>query len=207
MAWGVKRLVQFLVVIFGFKAVAIVGLGIGFFAILASATGKFSMGSGPGAAAPGVPPPAQPGTQREGGNQSLADFASTFNGGHAAEPGYCARGVLNILEGYGIQGLTRGDAYTQIGNFNTLAADPNSGWTAIAISNPADAPAGAVLIYDRNPNGGSTGGANYGHIEIAGGNGTYISDSVRNNYGGTVPQNFTGYAYIYNPPSAGGGGH
>lgn len=108
-----------------------------------------------------------------------------------AEGGSCALGVANILLAQGFP-VTRGHAYTWDESL------PANGWTKTNYS-PANAPEGAVCVYN-NSAGGTSGGAKYGHVEIVSnvnGKRQYISDKARNNWGGTVPQNFAG-CFTYN---------
>lgn len=110
--------------------------------------------------------------------------------------GYCAKGVANLLEHVGL-GCQRGDAYTWRDSL------PRNGWIKLEGVRPEDAPPGAVLLYDRSANStGRGGGAEFGHVEIAtvdvNGRRQYVSDKARDNWGGTVPQNFVG---VYVHPS------
>ena len=113
--------------------------------------------------------------------------------------GYCAKGVANLLEHVGL-GCQRGHAYTWK---DTL---PQNGWIKLEGVTPENAPPGAVLIYDRSPRGvrnnDGKGGDDYGHVEIVtedvNGRRQYVSDKARNNWGGSVPQNFVG---VYVHPS------
>lgn len=83
---------------------------------------------------------------------------------------------------------------------------PRNGWIKLEGIRPEDAPPGAVLVYDRNPpgqrNNDGKGGDEFGHVEIAtvdvNGRRQYVSDKARDNWGGTVPQNFVG---VYVHPS------
>jgi len=108
--------------------------------------------------------------------------------------GYCAKGVANILQAAGLD-CTRGNAHTWD---ETL---PQNGWQMLEGVTPENAPPGAVIVYDRDTNySGKGGGAEYGHVEIvaveADGDRKYVSDKARDNWGGTVPDNFVG-VYIH----------
>ncbi|MBK6897383.1 MAG: hypothetical protein IPH06_12415 [Alphaproteobacteria bacterium] len=110
--------------------------------------------------------------------------------------GYCAKGVANLLEHVGL-GCQRGDAYTWKSSL------PQNGWIKLEGVRPEDAPPGSVLLYDRSANSrGKGGGTEFGHVEIAtvdvNGRRQYVSDKARDNWGGTVPQNFVG---VYVHPS------
>lgn len=73
------------------------------------------------------------------------------------------------------------------------------------LSKSPDVPPGAVIVYDRNNPPGETGGAKYGHVEIAvdkeNGQRIFASDKARYRPGGTVPQNITA---IFVHPDLGG---
>ena len=109
-----------------------------------------------------------------------------------AGAGYCAKGTANILEKMGYD-IERGHAY----KWDEML--PENGWVKLKGVRPENAPEGAVLVFDKNEHGGRTGGANYGHVEVVAekdGERMFVSDKARNNWGGTVPQNFEG-AYMY----------
>ncbi len=123
-------------------------------------------------------------------SSSFFRTAATDNAGG----GYCAKGVANILQAAGLD-CTRGNAHTWD---DTL---PQNGWQKLEGVTPENAPPGAVIVYDRDQNyRGKGGGAEYGHVEIvaieADGDRKYVSDKARDNWGGTVPDNFVG-VYIH----------
>lgn len=123
-------------------------------------------------------------------SSSFFRTAATDNAGG----GYCAKGVANILQAAGLE-CTRGNAHTWD---ETL---PQNGWQKLEGVTPENAPPGAVLVFDRDTNyRGKGGGAEYGHVEIvaieADGDRKYVSDKARDNWGGTVPDNFVG-VYIH----------
>jgi hypothetical protein len=116
----------------------------------------------------------------------------------SARAGYCAKGVANVLEAQGFP-VQRGNATDWWKHL------PRLGWSLLPGVGPTDAPEGAVLVFTNNAQAGRPvtrrrGGQLYGHVEIVGftaeGRRVYISDAVRNNFGGTVPNNFKG-AYVY----------
>ena len=83
----------------------------------------------------------------------------------------------------------------------------NLGWQKVAVSSPSEAPANSMLVYKSDTDKGKSprngGGGTYGHIEYkgvdSGGNPSYYyGRGMKPNPGGSVPDNFTGYAYI--PP-------
>lgn len=124
-------------------------------------------------------------------SQRAQRIAETDNAG----PGYCAKGVANILEGLGYP-VSRGNAHDWDTNL------PAKGWTKVECS-PQTCPPGTVLQYESNVQLGkwprSTGGQRWGHVEIVTetSNGRrYCSDACRNNFGGTVRENFAG-AWVY----------
>jgi hypothetical protein len=111
-----------------------------------------------------------------------------------AGPGYCAKGVANILQAAGIPWDRMPSAYQlrpQLENSDEFIP--------LGRIDPASAPPGAVLLFDKAGDGREGGGNRHGHIEIVGydgsGNRRYVSDAARNNYGGTVPDKYIG-AYL-----------
>lgn len=107
----------------------------------------------------------------------------------------CGRGVANILEDQG-HTVTRGHGHTWNENLEAR------GWEKVSISDPSEAPIGSVLVYEHSGiNNGR--GAQYGHVEIvsqnpAGGR-SYISGGSSPRPGGSVRQNWDGYAWL--PPN------
>lgn len=133
-------------------------------------------------------------------NFDLAQTALNVAPGDDAFSGYCAKGVSNILEAYGISPPGgRGDAYQMMANLQRAVQNPGSGWTRVQISHPSQAPEGSILAYNRSATSGG-GGREFGHIEIVAtqnGSRQYVSDKARRNWGGTVARNWDGYAYVY----------
>ncbi len=83
----------------------------------------------------------------------------------------------------------------------------NLGWQKVAVSSPSQAPPNSMLVYKSDPDLGKSarnmGGGTYGHIEYKGVNADgnpayYYGRGMKPNPGGSVPDNFTGFAYI--PP-------
>lgn len=115
--------------------------------------------------------------------------------------GWCGRAMLSLLNKSGLgRGLkpANGQDWEQV-----LAS---AGWRPVSVTSPTKAPLGSVLVYlgDRRmgkvPRG--TPGGYFGHVEIvslapAGGR-IYVADSPRPVPGGSVPDNFTGRAWV--PP-------
>jgi len=115
--------------------------------------------------------------------------------------GWCGRAMLSILRksglGEGLQG-GNGQDWEKI-----LAA---AGWKPVRCISPHRAPLGSVLVYvgDRRvgklPRG--TPGGYYGHVEMVAldsvGRRMYVADDARVKPGGSVPDNFTGRAWV--PP-------
>ena len=116
--------------------------------------------------------------------------------------GYCAKGTANILESMGYK-VTRGHATEWD---DTL---PKNGWVKLRGVDPRNAPEGAVLVYDSDLERGraarNNGGGKYGHVEVVAkasdGHTVFVSDKARDNFGGSVPNNFEG-AYMYVGPGA-----
>jgi len=113
--------------------------------------------------------------------------------------GWCGRGMLSILKNAGLgKGLAGGDGQDWELILN------RAGWKPVRCSSPQRAPLGSVLVYlgdarvGKRPRG--TPGGNYGHVEMValgtGGQRLYVSDNPRVAPGGTVPDNFTGRAWI-----------
>lgn len=115
--------------------------------------------------------------------------------------GWCGRAVLSLLRKSGLgDGLQAGNGQDWE---KILGA---AGWKPIRVSSPFKAPLGSVLVYlgDRRvgkmPRG--TPGGYYGHVEMVAlsphGGRLYVADNPRPRPGGTVPDNFTGRAWV--PP-------
>ena len=115
--------------------------------------------------------------------------------------GWCGRGMLSILKKSGLgQGLAGGNGQDWELILN------KAGWKAVRCASPLRAPLGSVLVYLGDARVGKrlrgTPGGSFGHVEMValgmGGQRLYVSDSPRPVPGGTVPDNFTGRAWV--PP-------
>jgi hypothetical protein len=115
--------------------------------------------------------------------------------------GWCGRGMLSILRSAGLgKGLAGGNGQ----DWEVILS--RAGWRPIRCSAPQKAPLGSVLVYfgdqrvGKRPRG--TPGGYYGHVEMVAlgrsGQRLYVSDNPRGAPGGTVPDNFTGRAWL--PP-------
>ena len=115
--------------------------------------------------------------------------------------GWCGRGMLSILRSAGLgKGLAGGNGQ----DWEVILS--RAGWRPIRCSSPQKAPLGSVLVYSgdqrvgKRPRG--TPGGYYGHVEMVAlgrsGQRLYVSDNPRVAPGGTVPDNFTGRAWL--PP-------
>ncbi|GAB4169939.1 MAG: hypothetical protein Fur0032_08650 [Terrimicrobiaceae bacterium] len=115
--------------------------------------------------------------------------------------GWCGRAMLSLLNKAGLgDGLKSGNGQ----DWEKILLD--AGWKPLRVSSPYKAPLGSVLVYasDRRvgkvPRG--TPGGYYGHVEMVAlaptGGRLYVSDNPRPKPGGSVPDNFTGRAWI--PP-------
>lgn len=115
--------------------------------------------------------------------------------------GWCGRGMLSLLHKSGLgEGLKPGNGQDWE---KILAA---AGWKPVRVASPYRAPLGSVLVYfgdrkvGKSPRG--TPGGRYGHVEMVAlapnGGRVYIADLPRVKPGGTVPDNFTGRAWV--PP-------
>ncbi len=113
--------------------------------------------------------------------------------------GWCGRGMLSILQKSGLgKGLAGGNGQDWELILN------KAGWRAVRCISPHRAPLGSVLVYlgdarvGKRPRG--TPGGSFGHVEMValgmGGQRLYVSDSPRVAPGGTVPDNFTGRAWV-----------
>jgi len=126
---------------------------------------------------------------------------SSMNDGIPA--GWCGRAMLSLLTDSGLgRGLKSGNGQDWE---HILSA---AGWKAVRVATPRKAPLGSVLVYtsDRRlgrPSRGTPGGS-YGHVEIVAlspeGGRIYVADSARLLPGGSVPDNFTGRAWV--PPGS-----
>ena len=115
--------------------------------------------------------------------------------------GWCGRGMLSILKNAGFgRGLAGGNGQ----DWELILS--KAGWKAVRCSSPLRAPLGSVLVYLGDGRVGKrargTPGGYYGHVEMVAlgrtGQRLYVSDNPRVAPGGTVPDNFTGRAWI--PP-------
>lgn len=115
--------------------------------------------------------------------------------------GWCGRAMLSLLNKAGLgDGLKSGNGQ----DWEKILLE--AGWKPLKVSSPFKAPLGSVLVYasDRRvgkvPRG--TPGGYYGHVEMVAlaptGGRLYVSDNPRPRPGGTVPDNFTGRAWV--PP-------
>jgi hypothetical protein len=113
--------------------------------------------------------------------------------------GWCGRGMLSILKNAGLgKGLAGGNGQ----DWELILS--RAGWKPVRCSSPQRAPLGSVLVYlgdarvGKRPRG--TPGGNFGHVEMVAlgtsGQRLYVSDNPRVAPGGTVPDNFTGRAWI-----------
>jgi hypothetical protein len=116
--------------------------------------------------------------------------------------GWCGRGMLSILKSAGLgKGLAGGNGQ----DWELILS--HAGWKPIRCTFPQRAPLGSVLVYLGDARIGKpvrgTPGGNFGHVEMVAlrrdGQRLYVSDSARLAPGGTVPDNFTGRAWI--PPN------
>lgn len=119
----------------------------------------------------------------------------------AIPSGWCGRAMLSLLTKAGLaDGLTPGNGQ----DWEKILS--SAGWKPVRVSSPHRAPLGSVLVYfgDRRlgkiPRG--TPGGYYGHVEMVAlapnGGRLYVADCPRPIPGGSVPDNFTGRAWV--PP-------
>jgi hypothetical protein len=117
--------------------------------------------------------------------------------------GWCGRGVLSLLSQSGVgKGLKPGNGQ----EWEAILSE--AGWRPVKVASPWQAPLGSVLVYlgdrllGKSPRG--TPGGYFGHVEMValapGGGRVFVADSPRAIPGGSVPDNFTGRAWL--PPGA-----
>lgn len=115
--------------------------------------------------------------------------------------GWCGRGMLSILKNAGLgQGLSPGNGQ----DWEKILL--KAGWKSVRCFAPERAPLGSVLVYSGDRRVGKiprgTPGGYYGHVEMVAlspnGGRLYVADSPRAKPGGSVPDNFTGRAWL--PP-------
>lgn len=115
--------------------------------------------------------------------------------------GWCGRAMLSLLNRSGVgRGLKPGNGQ----DWEQILA--TAGWRPVKVTSPWRAPLGSVLVYvgDRRmgkvPRG--TPGGYFGHVEMVAlsphGGRMFVADSPRPAPGGSVPDNFTGRAWV--PP-------
>lgn len=116
--------------------------------------------------------------------------------------GWCGRAMLSLLRKSGLgDGLKPGNGQ----DWEQILA--GAGWKPVRVTSPIRAPLGSVLVYfgdrklGKTPRG--TPGGYHGHVEMValspdGGGRLYVADCPRPSPGGTVPDNFTGRAWV--PP-------
>lgn len=119
----------------------------------------------------------------------------------AIPPGWCGRAMLSLLNKSGLgRGLKPGNGQ----DWEKILSD--AGWRPVKVTGPARAPLGSVLVYlgdqrlGKRPRG--TPGGYFGHVEMVSlapnGGRIYVADNPRPVPGGSVPDNFTGRAWV--PP-------
>lgn len=129
--------------------------------------------------------------------QSLTEASACDN----IPSGWCGRAMLSLLNKAGLaRGLKPGNGQ----DWEQILSD--AGWRPVKVSSPARAPLGSVLVYSgdqrlgRIPRG--TPGGYFGHVEMVSlapnGGRIYVADCPRSIPGGSVPNNFTGRAWL--PP-------
>ena len=115
--------------------------------------------------------------------------------------GWCGRAMLSLLNKSGIGcGLKPGNGQ----DWEKILSD--AGWKPVKVTSPARAPLGSVLVYSGDQRLGKiprgTPGGYFGHVEMVSlalsGGRIYVADSPRPIPGGSVPDNFTGRAWV--PP-------
>jgi hypothetical protein len=115
--------------------------------------------------------------------------------------GWCGRAMLSLLTKSGLgKGLKPGNGQ----DWEQILR--GAGWKPLRVSSPFRAPLGSVLVYSSDRTVGKlprgTPGGYFGHVEMVSlsesGSRVYVADSPRVAPGGSVPDNFTGRAWV--PP-------
>ena len=115
--------------------------------------------------------------------------------------GWCGRAMLSLLNKSGLgRGLKPGNGQ----DWEKILSD--AGWKPVKVTSPARAPLGSVLVYSGDQRLGKiprgTPGGYFGHVEMVSlapnGGRIYVADKPRLIPGGSVPNNFTGRAWV--PP-------
>jgi len=115
--------------------------------------------------------------------------------------GWCGRAMLSLLNKSGLgRGLKPGNGE----DWEKILSV--AGWKPVKVASPARAPLGSVLVYSGDQRLGKiprgTPGGYFGHVEIVSlapnGGRIYVADCPRPIPGGSVPNNFTGRAWV--PP-------
>lgn len=115
--------------------------------------------------------------------------------------GWCGRAMFSLLNKSGLgKGLKQGNGQ----DWEKILSD--AGWRPVKTSSPARAPLGSVLVYSGDQRQGKmprgTPGGYFGHVEMVAlspnGGRMYVADCPRPVPGGSVPDNFTGRAWV--PP-------
>jgi hypothetical protein len=115
--------------------------------------------------------------------------------------GWCGRAMLSLLNKAGLsRGLKPGNGQ----DWEKILSD--AGWKPVKVASPARAPLGSVLVYSGDQRLGKiprgTPGGYFGHVEMVSlapsGGRIYVADCPRPIPGGSVPNNFTGRAWV--PP-------
>jgi hypothetical protein len=115
--------------------------------------------------------------------------------------GWCGRAMLSLLNKAGLaRGLKPGNGQ----DWEQILS--SAGWKPVKVASPARAPLGSVLVYSGDQRLGKiprgTPGGYFGHVEMVSlapnGGRIYVADCPRPIPGGSVPNNFTGRAWV--PP-------
>jgi len=133
-------------------------------------------------------------------NQDLKKIA-VVSKNDSIRSGWCGRGMYSLLKKFGLgEGIKSGNGH----DWEKILA--SAGWRPLRVSSPYRAPLGSVLVYMSDRRVGkparNRAGGRYGHVEMVAlaqnGGRLYVSDSPRVKPGGSVPDNFTGRAWV--PP-------
>lgn len=113
------------------------------------------------------------------------------------QPNYCGQNVWEALDAFGIQWLPTSGRHGYM--WSSIMADRPSQFRQINTT-PQEAPAGAIISYDRGT-GGSSARQQYGHVEIALWNGSFYFGQVASWPGGSNRNPEPGSYTIFMPTS------
>jgi hypothetical protein len=143
--------------------------------------------------------------QSSGGSQGFSSITSAAADEVTASK-RCGEAAKNILtDVFGLQNVPGANGHDWGKNLESIKFNNQPAFQKIPVSSPAAAPANSFLVYNSDTRLGkrprNNGGGLYGHVEYKGtstsGQSVYIFGRGEvSNPGGSVADNFTGYAYV-----------